>query len=239
MVEGLLKYSKQYALRDCKPSYISKNEWADILSIPNEEARRIYFACLILGKFNRNNPVVRIGQTPKEYEDQRLKLKYSIKEICKYANVKFKREELKENPNLLKDSFYTLYTMGLIDVISHKQTYIILNKADLDIQASEVFLQINHYSEIDKYYKYALGQKGYKICTSCKKPFYTASHHVTTCKDCQEKTALIHSYTICEECGRRFEKSSKYASRTTKCPKCYAIQRKKDKAQTMRQLRAK
>lgn len=237
MIEGLVKYSKKYKLRDCKPSYISKNEWFDILTIPTEEARRIYFACLILGKFNRNNPVTIVGNTLMDYEDKRLKLKYSIKDICKYANVKFKREDLKNNPNLIKEPFYLLYKMGFIDTVPRKQTYIILNKADLTVDSSEAFLHITHYDEIDKYYKYALNQKGYKICTTCGKPFYTNSCRTTTCSDCHEKHLPEHFYTVCSCCGTRFEKKSKYDSRTTMCNKCYNQKRKKDKAETMKRLR--
>ena len=109
--------------------------------------------------------------------------------------------------------------MGLIDVkMSRKGLYIILNKADLDVKKEDIYLTITHYSDIKKYYKYGLGQKGYKICQKCGRAFYTRSSYVLTCSDCQEKTPE-HTYAVCTSCGVRFEKNKK-ATKSIRCPKC-------------------
>ncbi len=100
MVENLIKKSKQFKLREHNPSYISKQEWSDILSIPSEEARKLYFAYLILGKFNRNNPVINVNKRDIEYEDTRLKLRYT-KDIYKYAGVTFKKVDKENDPKIV------------------------------------------------------------------------------------------------------------------------------------------
>ena len=226
MVENLIKKSKQFKLREHNPSYISKQEWSDILSIPSEEARKLYFAYLILGKFNRNNPVINVNKRDIEYEDTRLKLRYT-KDIYKYAGVTFKKVDKENDPKIVTKPLKVLYDMGLIDVkMSRKGLYIILNKADLDIKKEDIYLTITHYSDIKKYYKYGLGQKGYKICQKCGRAFYTRSSYVLTCPDCQEETPE-HTYAVCTSCGVRFEKNSKYNGNVKMCPKCYKEYRRK------------
>lgn len=217
IVENLIKMSKKFKLREHNPSYISKREWNDLLSIPSEDARKIYFAYLVLGKFNRNNPVINLQQTDKpEYEDKRLKIKYT-KDIYKYAGVTFKKIDKENDPHITSKPFKILYDMNLIDMkMTKKGLYIILNNADLEIPKEEIYITITHYSDLKYYYKYGLGQKGYKICKKCGRAFYTRSSHLVTCDKCLQETPE-HTYAVCSCCGVRFEKNS---NRQIRCPKC-------------------
>ena len=239
MIENLIKKSKQFKLREHYPSFISKKEWLDILSISSEEARKFYFACLILGKFNRNNPIIDITQEQnKEYNDTRLRVRYS-KDIFNYANISFKRIDKENDPDIMKKPLKILYDMGLIDLsLSQKGLYIILTQADLQVDKKDVYLTITHYSDINSYYKYGLSQKGYKICKKCGRAFYTKSSHLLTCDCCREQS-MEHIYAVCPECGVRFEKSGKYDGNSTMCSKCYKDKRRKDIKENVRNLRYK
>lgn len=227
MIENLIKKSKQFKLREHYPSFISKKEWLDILSISSEEARKFYFACLILGKFNRNNPIIDVTQEQnKEYSDTRLRVRYS-KDIFKYANISFKRIDKENDPDIMKKPLKILYDMGLIDLsLSQKGLYIILTQADLQVDKKDIYLTITHYSDINSYYKYGLSQKGYKICKKCGRAFYTKSSHLLTCDYCREQS-MEHIYAVCPECGVRFEKNSKYNGNVTLCSQCSKENRRK------------
>lgn len=94
-IDNIIKQSKQYKLRSCNPSYITNNEWEQIMSIPDDKARRTYFALLVLCKFNRNNPVQSVNSPERVYEDSRFKISYPLQDVYKYGGVKFSRKELK------------------------------------------------------------------------------------------------------------------------------------------------
>ena len=238
MIENLIKKSKQFRLREHNPSFISQKEWLDILSISSEDARKFYFACLVLGKFNRNNPVIDLSRDKEiEYTDTRLRIKYS-KDIFKYAKITFKLIDKENDPNLVMRPLKILYDMGLIDMsLTKKGLYIILNQADLQVLPENIFMTITHYSDIAAYYKYGLSQRGYKICKKCGRAFYTKSSHLQTCDMCREQIGE-HIYMVCPECGVRFERNKK-ANNTIMCVECSREKRKRDKAEKMRNFRNK
>lgn len=229
VVENLIKKSKQFKLREHNPSYITKREWNDLLSIPSEDARKLYFAYLVLGKFNRNNPVVNLKQNNDiEYEDKRIKVRYS-KDIYKYANVTFKKVDKENDPKITIKPFRVLYEMKLIDMkLTKKGLYVILNNVDLDVKKEDIFMTITHYSELKYYYKYGLGQKGYKICKKCGRAFYTKSSYELNCSYCKQETP-VHTYAVCTSCGVRFERNKK-ATKSDRCPNCLKESRKRRNA---------
>ena len=83
MIENLIKKSKQFKLREHNPSYISKQEWIDILSIPSEEARKLYFAYLInnLIKNSKGKCKITIPMKDEDGDIEYLFNKYSLKEV--------------------------------------------------------------------------------------------------------------------------------------------------------------
>ena len=103
-------------LRECKPSIITKNEWSKILEIPNENARKLFFAFLIIGKFNRNNPVKLVKQRINNYSDERLRIKIPINEIYRYAKIRLPRNCRNDNLSLYYSPLICLKNMGLIEV---------------------------------------------------------------------------------------------------------------------------
>lgn len=226
-VDNIIKQSKQYKLRSCDPSYITNNEWNQIMSIPNDRARKTYFALLVLCKFNRNNPVKDINSADRVYEDTRFKISYSLADIYKYGGVKFSRKEIQENPKIFYDPIIMLQEMGFVEkYLARNKCTLILNHADIDVDMDDVYLTITKYEDIESYYNFGMKENRYKICPKCGLAFKGNRHNNDKyCKECTDKENSSFHYIHCEDCGTRIKVSNKN-TRTTRCSEC---QREQDR----------
>lgn len=220
-IENIIKQSKQYKLRSCNPSYITKNEWSQIMSIPDDRARRTYFSLLILCKFNRNNPVQDIQGSNRIYTDPRFKTSYPLADIYKYGGIKFSKKEMQDNPKIFYEPILILQDMGLIEkYLSNKKCTLILNVADIDPEEDQTYIKITKYDNIEPYYCYGMKETKYKICPKCGIAFKGNKHNNDKyCKECVDKENILFHYIHCEECGSRLKISNKN-HKTTRCKKC-------------------
>lgn len=218
MVLDVLKKSKQIKLRECNPSIITTNEFNQLISLPDDRSRRLYFALLILCKFNRNNPVLNINKIPRTYSDKRFKIQISRQDIYKYANIKFKKEELSQ----INSPYTTLSSSGLIEAKWGKgRCTIILTKADTE--PSSPYLTITNYNNFEEYYQYILNESNYKLCLKCGSAFKTSSskNNDKLCPECKRSTDS-YTYRHCVICGTRFKVKSK-DNKSTKCAECQRV----------------
>lgn len=215
MVLDVLKQSKKIKLRECNPSIITQKEWNQVLSLPDDRSRRLYFALLVLCKFNRNNPVLNINAPPRIYPDKRFKIQISRQDIYKYANIKFKKEELTQ----INSPYTMLSNANLIEAKWGKgRCTIILTQAD--IEPTTPYLTITNYDKFEEYYQYALNESNYKLCSKCGAAFKTHSskNNERLCPDCKRSTDA-YVYRHCTICGTRFKVNSN-DTKSTKCAKC-------------------
>lgn len=226
-IDNIIKQSKQYKLRTCYSSYITNNEWSQIMSIPNDKARRTYFALLVLCKFNRNNPVIDINISNRLYEDTRFKISCPISDIYKYGGIKFSRKELQENPKIFYEPILILQEMGLIEkYLSRKKCTLVLNKADVNAIVDDAYITITKYDNIEAYYNFGMKELRYKICPKCGIAFRGNKHNNDKyCRECIEKENLTFTFIHCEDCGKRIKVSSKN-HKTTRCKECQALYNK-------------
>lgn len=223
-IDGIIKQSKQYKLRECNPSYITNNEWKQIMSIPNDRARKTYFALLVLCKFNRNNPVQSSVESERVYEDHRFKISYPLTDIYKYGSVKFSRKELQENAKIFYEPILVLQEMGLIEkYYSRNKCTLVLNKADVCVDEADVYITVTNYDNIEPYYQYGMKVDRYKICAKCGIAFKGNKHNNDKyCKECADRENINFHYIHCEDCGRRIKVSAKN-TKTTRCHSCQSI----------------
>lgn len=225
LILNVIKESKRYKLRSCNPSYITKSEWEQVLSIDNDRSRRLYFALLVLAKFYRNNPAIPAEpQAPREYKDNTLKIKIGMADLFKYANIKFSRAEITNNPKVKLDPFLYFKDSELLQVRMSNKYYtcqFILPKADPTPDPSSAFLTITDYTKLNEYYLYALNEPSYKICSSCGRAFKNKHGNTIYCNKCSRhlKTSDQYSFSICIDCGARFKKSIK-DHKTIRCRSC-------------------
>lgn len=221
-INAILAQSKKYKLRQCNPSYITVNEWSQIMAIPDENTRRTYFALLVLGKFNRTNPVLLASDTKNyKYEDKRFRISLQLHDIYKYAGVKFKRNELKDNPRLFYEPILLLQDLGYIENRFYRnKCTIIVNNADIDVDPEDVYIKISEYDDIDSYYKYGMHELKYKVCPKCGIAFKgNRQNNDKYCKKCTEKDDTSYHYIHCVDCGSRVKISNK-DHKTIRCKDC-------------------
>lgn len=220
-VDNIIKQSKQYKLRSCNPSYITNNEWNQIMSIPNDRARKTYFALLVLCKFNRNNPVKDVNTSERVYEDIRFKISYPLNDIYKYGGIKFSRKEIQDNPKVFYEPIITLQEMGFIEkYLSRNKCTLILNNADINVDKNDIYLTITKYEDIEPYYNFGMKENRYKICPKCGLAFKGNRHNNDKyCKECTDKDNLSFHYIHCEDCGTRLKISNKN-TKTIRCQSC-------------------
>ena len=243
IIENLIKDSKKCMLRECKPSIITKNEWSKILEIPNENARKLFFAFLIIGKFNRNNPVKLVKQRINNYSDERLRIKIPINEIYRYAKIRFPRNCRNDNLSLYYSPLICLKNMGLIEVpdIKYIQKYgacYIINFADLNIKdvENETYLKIYDYNKLDEYYRYGMKDPKYDICKDCKGAYKKISKDSERCELCKRKYYKNSiRYDNCTKCGVRIKVTG--TTQTDLCKSCQEKIRREKKTNAMKKLR--
>lgn len=249
VIENLIEASKKYKIRDCNKSYITKSEWFKIKEIPDENARKLYFAMLILGKYNRNNPVKYVKEKSFNYTDTRFRLKMPLQDIYNYIGLGLKSKTKKNNPEKYYAPIKCLIDMKLVEtgtleyMLKHGELYI-LNFADVihnDIKQEDVYEVITNYNCIKEYYRHCNKEKDYKICKRCGAAFKSSLYD--TCGQCiirkpinkryESKLKAIDKYSssdiysFCSECGKRFRvDSQKY---TFMCDECYKVYRDNSK----------
>ena len=222
-INNIIKQSKQYKLRECNPSFITNNEWKQIMSIPNDRARKTYFALLVLCKFNRNNPVQSVNASERTYEDRRFKISYPLSDIYKYGGIRFSRKEIQENEKVFYEPILVLQEMGFVEkYYSRNKCTLILNNADVDVDVNDVYMTITKYEDIESYYKFGMKEDRYKVCLKCGVAFKGNKHNNNKyCKECSDKENTLYRYIHCEDCGKRIKVSNKN-HKTTRCNNCQA-----------------
>lgn len=220
-INNIIEQSKKYKLRECNPSFITNNEWKQLMSIPNDRARKTYFSLLVLCKFNRNNPVQSVNPEERIYDDERFKISYSLSDIYKYGGVKFSRKEIQDNKKIFYEPILILQEMGLIEkYYSRNKCTLILNNADVHIDENNVYMTITKYNNIESYYKYGMREDRYKICVKCGEAFKGNKHNNNKyCTECSDKENFLYHFIHCEDCGRRIKISNKN-TKTTRCRSC-------------------
>jgi hypothetical protein len=220
-IDNIIKQSKQYKLRECNPSFISNSEWKQIMSIPNDKARKTYFSLLVLCKFNRNNPVQNVNTQERVYKDERFKISYPLADIYKYGGVKFSRKEIQENPMIFYEPILILQEMGFIEkYYTRNKCTLVLNRADITVDTNDIYLTITKYEDIESYYHFGMQENRYKICPKCGLAFKGNRHNNDKyCKECTDKDNSSFHYIHCEDCGTRLKVSNKN-TKTTRCKQC-------------------
>ena len=185
---------------------ISNNEWDQICSLENENARRFYFCCLVIAKFYREAMKDNRGEGFKEFTDLRYKIGTNSRIIAKYARIRLKED--RECISIWKE----LYNAGLASPYRYKRIKCknILLKADIEINPEDVKMEIIPCDTmilyyIDQYQKENVPEdkwKTIKYCKNCNEP-YDEGVSRNLCKICYlQKGRLQKSIPCSGGCGR-------------------------------------
>ena len=228
LIEHLLSKAQNEKLRTNYPINITTKEWQQIMGLPNENARKLYFAMLVLAKYNRANPIEYLNQQHKEYADCRYRISnVKYKELCKYANIKITKKEKEFDDKAEERPIQILENYNLIKVLKYYkgkkrkiQTTFLLLDADVDNE-SDIYLKITDCNNIDSYYEYGMHNLKYKKCEKCDNIFKSrsAKNNDKYCAECAGLHSLPFYYKICVDCGRRIRVNNLYG-KVIRCKQC-------------------
>ena len=224
-IKKCIRKAKQYDIKNIENIIITKSEMDKIKSFNDIKKEKIVFVLVALAKYF--NAL---------YGNDRDCLFAKTSDIFKYARVVIPASErdyylhFAYDNGVLLPNFSIGSNMQLVGIISHDEN----DEAALTLNEQD-------YQELAyTYLNYKNG--GYKRCAACGSWFKVRSSEPGTlyCHIHKPKAAKPMEYKIktCIDCGQEFYASSK-DNQSVRCEHCQAIYRKKQKTETMRQLRAK
>lgn len=224
-IKKCIRKAKQYDLKNIESITITKSEMDKIKSFDDIKKEKIVFVLIALAKYF--NAL---------YGNDRDCLFAKTSDIFKYARVVIPASErdyylhFAYETNVLLPNFSIGSNMHLVGAVSHDEN-------------DEAALILNEYDYRELAYTY-LNYKngGYKRCEECGSWFKVKSSEPGTlyCHLHKPISAKPMGYKVktCVDCGQDFYTSSK-DNQSVRCENCQAVYRRKQKTETMRQLRAK
>lgn len=222
-INGCIKDAPKAALKNITQVVITKTELDIIVSLNDIREEKLAFVLLADAKYDN------------ACKNKKLNLSFlTNSDLFRFARVTMPIKE--------RDLFlHFLYENQLVEVninpmaTGKRLLYVSENDSDVGIVLTE-----NNYKELAfTYLNWKNG--GYKECKNCGRLFKTKkSGDNIYCPKCQKekKEKNIKVFT-CSGCKEEFPIFNIYNTRTTMCEECYRKHRRKNKTDTMRNLREK
>lgn len=218
-IDFALEYSCKYKLKLPRPLPITQREWNSIMSVTNENYRKMLFIMLVDAKYYKYFSASVESDKPID-EDTVFYVRMTKSEIQKAAKVKYINQSE-------KDFFLgCINRLGLFDISDSRLCSWFIKF--VDISNENIIEYITDYEHLDLYYEKLSGSRIGK-CEYCGKLFKQNKNG--TAKFCYKHRGKIRkrisSCKICSECGNKFEISA-HTQRDI-CDSCYKIYRNKKK----------
>ncbi len=208
--------SRRFKLKLPLPTPITQSEWDAIMTIDNDNYRRMLFIMLVDAKYHRLHSVS--IENPGELTEDTVFYCHMTKgEIFKAGKCKFESAEEKDF------SLGCLYDAGLFDITNNK--FCTWYVKFVDISRDNVIDYVTDYNHLNLYYDKFMGEKigNCKICGrlfkqgKTKLSDYCYKHRGYHKKNIQE--------LICIDCGIKFKVGAK-SRESCRCKQCQKIQSK-------------
>lgn len=211
-IDFALEYSCKYKLKLPRPLPITQREWNSIMSVSNENYRKMLFIMLVDAKYYKYFSTS-VENDKQIDNDTVFYVRMTRSEIQKAAKVKYANQSE-------KDFFLgCINRKGLFDISDSKlcSWYIKF----VDISDKDIIEYITDYDHLDLYYEKLSGGRIGK-CEKCGKLFKQNKNG--TAKYCYKHRGKISAVTkkiLCQDCGKSFTVSAKN-NKTTRCSDCKA-----------------
>lgn len=219
-IDRAVENSRGYKLRLPSPTPVTKKEWDAIMSVDNDNYRRILFVMLVDSKYYRMYGT----SINKEYtidDNTVFYTQMSDNEIIKAAKAKFPDKEEK------KHIWHYLYKNGLADITSGRLKARFVQIVDTDT-TSEVIDYITDYDHLDLHYERLIGEN-IGTCKYCGKLFrQNKQNNMLCCYKHRGYQKKVLRFGICVDCGKEFSVAATDQNRV-RCDECQKIYRKKYK----------
>lgn len=222
-IDRAVENSKGYKLRLPSSIPITKSEWESIMSIDNDNYRRILFVMLVDSKYYRLHGT----SIYKEYvvdENTVFYNQMSDNEIIKTAKTKFTNKEEK------KHVWHYLYKRGLADITSGRLKARFVQIVDVSSDA-EIIDYITDYDHLDLHYERLMGAN-IGTCKYCGRLFrQNKQNNMLYCYKHRGYQKKELRFGTCIDCGREFSvaANNQRKNRCDKCAQNYRIQYKSEK----------
>lgn len=217
-IDFALEYSCKYKLKLPRPLPITQREWNSIMSVSNENYRKMLFIMLVDAKYYKYFSTS-VENAKRIDNDTVFYIRMTRSEIQKAAKVKY--------ANHSEKAFFLgcINRKGLFDISDSKlcSWYIKF----VDISDKDIIEYITDYEHLDLYYEKLSGKKIGK-CEKCGKLFKQNKYkNAKFCNKHRGEKMIIQTLTCCD-CGENFVVSSK-SRRKIRCNICQEIYRKRYK----------
>lgn len=214
-IDRAVENSKGYKLRLPSPTPITKSEWESIMSIDNDNYRRILFVMLVDSKYYRLHGT----SIYKEYTVDENTVFYnqmSDNEIIKTAKTKFSDKEEK------KHVWHYLYKRGLADITSGRLKARFVQIVDVSLDA-EIVDYITDYDHLDLHYERLMGVN-IGTCKYCGRLFkQNKQNNMMYCYKHRGYQKKELRFGICVDCGREFSVAANNQKKI-RCDDCQLIE---------------
>lgn len=226
-IDFALEYSCKYKLKLPRPLPITQREWNSIMSVPNENYRKMLFVMLVDAKYYKYFSTS--VENDKSIDANTVfYVRMTKSEIQKAAKVKYANQSE-------KDFFLgCINRLGLFDISDSRlcSWYIKF----VDTSDEDIIEYIADYEHLDLYYEKLSGGRIGK-CKYCGRLFkqgktniaeYCYKHRGYQKKEVQK--------LICIDCGKEFEVGSKSREKC-RCKECQIVYRRKYKTEMQQKYR--
>lgn len=226
-IDFALEYSCKYKLKLPKPLPITQKEWNSLMTVSNENYRKMLFIMLVDAKYYKYFSTS-VENEKQINEDTVFYVRMTKSEIQKAAKVKYANQSE-------KDFFLgCINRLGLFDISDSRlcSWYVKF----VDISDENIIEYITDYEHLDLYYEKLSGGRIGK-CKYCGKLFKQGK--TKTSDYCYKHRGYSKKGTqklICVDCGKEFEVGSK-SRKTCRCKECQSIYRRKYKTEKQRKYR--
>lgn len=211
-IDFALEYSCKYKLKLPRPLPITQREWSSIMSVPNENYRKMLFIMLVDAKYYKYFSTS-VENDKSIDTDTVFYVRMTKSEIQKAAKVKYANQSE-------KDFFLgCINRLGLFDISDSKlcSWYIKF----VDISDKDIIEYITDYEHLDLYYEKLSGGRIGK-CKYCEKLFRQGKTKTSDyCYKHRGYQKTDVKILTCIDCGNDFIVKSK-SRRKCRCDKCQA-----------------
>ena len=217
VIDQVVEWSKKYKLKLPLPTPITQSEWDAIMTIDNDNYRRMLFVMLVEAKYRRLYNAT-IGVENQISPETMFYVRMNRTEVQRAGGCKFTDQQEKIC------ALGTLYDAGLFDITENKfQSWYI---KFVDISNENIIDYITDYDHLDLHYERLAGGK-IGTCKTCGRLFRQGkTKPASYCYKHRGNAKMETQKLICIDCGKEFEVGSK-SRKKCRCDACQKEYRKK------------
>lgn len=217
VIDSAIETSKKYKLKLPHPTPITQSEWDAIMSIDNDNYRRMLFVMLVEAKYRRLYNAT-IGVENQISPETKFYVYMNRTEVQRAGGCRFTDQQEKIC------ALGTLHDAGLFDITENKLRLWYIKF--VDISNENIIDYVTDYDHLDLHYERLAGGK-IGTCKTCGRLFRQGkTKPASYCYKHRSNAKMETQKLICIDCGKEFEVGSK-SRKKCRCDACQKEYRKR------------